>query len=211
MSRLSELLKSVLAGIMVSMGGIAYLSCDNKYIGSLLFSVGLMTIVIFGFNLYTGKIGYILSQNKTFLIDTCLSIFGNLAGCLIVGLLKSPVGNVITICEGKLNKPFLPCLLDAVLCGILIFVCVDMYKKRNTLIGIFICIPAFILCGFEHSIADMFYVINARMFTPKALLLICTAIIGNAIGGLLIPVMQKIYTPKLSVKDESAQKESVTI
>ena len=52
------LLKSVYAGFMIGIGGIVYLSVENKLAGSLLFSFGLLTIVTQGFYLYTGKVGF---------------------------------------------------------------------------------------------------------------------------------------------------------
>ena len=80
----------------------------------------------------------------------------------------------------------------AIFCGLLIFICVDIFKKKNTLVGIFFCIPVFILCGFEHSIADMFYLFNARVFSWEAVLFIAVVAVGNAVGGLFIPVCSKV-------------------
>ena len=192
MARIGEFIKSVLAGVMISVGGIVYLSCGNKYAGALLFSVGLISVVTFGFNLYTGKIGYVLDNNGAFLADTVLSILGNFIGCLFIGLIKQPVGSVEKICSAKLEKAPADIFTDAILCGILIFICVDIFKKRNTLIGILFCIPTFILSGFEHSVADMFYFVNARMISIKSLIFIVIVIAGNAVGGLLIPICFKI-------------------
>lgn len=191
-TRAAEFLKAVAAGIMISVGGIVFLSCENRYIGAFLFSVGLITVVAFGFNLYTGKIGYVLENDRMFFLDTALSIVGNFIGCLIVGFLKSPVGQVAAVAEAKLAKPLTGAFIDAVFCGILIYVCVDIFKKRNNFIGILFCIPTFILCGFEHSVADMFYLVNARVFSLSALVFVLVVILGNAVGGLLFPVFSKI-------------------
>ena len=198
MTRLYEFIKSIAAGIMISIGGMVFLSCDNRYVGALLFSTGLISVVLFGFNLYTGRIGYVLKNDRIFFIDTLLSILGNAVGCL-VGLLRSPIGNVSEICENKLAKPLPQVFIDAVFCGILIYVCVEIYKKYGKLIGIVFCIPTFILCGFEHSIADMFYLFNARVFTPYALLFVVIVILGNALGGLLFPLFGKLK-PSVSSK-----------
>ena len=195
MARLYEFIKSIAAGIMISIGGMVFLSCDNRYVGALLFSTGLISVVLFGFNLYTGRIGYVLKNDRIFFIDTLLSILGNAVGCLI-GLLRAPIGNVAKICEDKLAKPLPQVFIDAVFCGILIFVCVEIYKKYGKLIGIVFCIPTFILCGFEHSIADMFYLFNARVFTPYALLFVAIVILGNALGGLLFPLLDKLKPKK---------------
>lgn len=189
MKRVAEFIKSIMAGIMVSIGGVAFLSCENRYIGALLFSVGLISIVMLGMNLYTGKIGYVLENDKIFFVDTVLSVVGNAVGCLALGLAKAPIGSVAAICTAKLAKAPLAAFIDAILCGILIYVCVDIFKKKNTVIGIVFCIPTFILCGFEHSIADMFYLFNARIFSLQAVIFIAIIVAGNAVGGLFLPVL----------------------
>ena len=63
------LIKSILAGIMIGIGGTIYLSLDNKIVGSILFAIGLFIIVVYSFNLYTGKIGYLINNfNKKYII-----------------------------------------------------------------------------------------------------------------------------------------------
>ena len=56
--------KSLYSGLCIGLGGTAYLSCDNKILGAFLFGLGLFTILNFGFNLFTGKVGYFVN-NKT--------------------------------------------------------------------------------------------------------------------------------------------------
>ncbi len=186
---------------MISIGGSVFLSCENRYVGAFFFSVGLVGVVMLGLNLYTGKIGYIMDNDKAFFADTALSVIGNLVGCFIVGLMQAPKGNVVNIVESKLSKTPLTVFSDAILCGILIFVCVEIFKKKGTPLGILLCIPTFILCGFEHSIADMFYIINAREFTVSAAIFLLIVVLGNAVGGLFIPVCFKAIS-KLSEKSE---------
>ena len=48
--------RGVLAGLMISIGGYVYLGCENRVVGAVFFTVGLITITLFGFDLYTGKI-----------------------------------------------------------------------------------------------------------------------------------------------------------
>lgn len=199
MVRFAEFIKSILAGMAISLGGAVYLSCENKYVGAFFFCVGLITVVYFGLNLYTGKVGYILDNNKTFFADTALSVLGNAVGCLAFAFLKSPINNVVSMVATKLEKAPLQVVFDGILCGVLIFICVDIFKKKNTPIAILFCVPTFILCGFEHSIADMFYVFNARNFSTKAFIFLGLVVLGNAIGGLLFPILFKLYN-KLNKK-----------
>lgn len=202
MNRISELVKSFLAGLAISIGGMIFLACENKIVGACMFAIGLISVVLFGWNLYTGRIGYVLDQSKTFFLDTVLSVFGNCIGCLVAGVVRSPIGSVATVCENKLAKPLPTVLVDAIFCGLLIFICVDIFKKKNTLVGIFFCIPVFILCGFEHSVADMFYLFNARVFSWEAVLFIAVVVVGNAIGGLFIPVCNKVIAATGKPKQE---------
>ena len=181
--------KSILAGLAVSLGGYVFLSCENKYVGSVLFSVGLLTVVYLGLNLYTGRIGYIFSQNCEERIDTLFSLPGNVLGCLCAGLLKPPVGQVESLVASKLTKPLSGVFTDGILCGILIFICVDIFKRKQNPIAILFCVPAFILCGFEHSVADAFYIANARAFSLESLWFFLVVAAGNAVGGVLIPLL----------------------
>lgn len=200
MKRIAEFIKSILAGVMISIGGSVFLSCENRYVGAFFFATGLVAVVMLGLNLYTGRIGYVFDNNKTFFADTVLSVIGNLVGCFMVGLMQSPTGSVVSIVENKLAKGTFEVFADAILCGILIYVCVEIYKKKGTALGILLCIPTFILCGFEHSIADMFYVINARVFTLDSALFLLNVVLGNAVGGLMFPLLFKLYN--LLTKDK---------
>ncbi len=179
---------------MISIGSIVYLSCENKYVGAFFFSTGLIAVVMLNLNLYTGKIGYVLDNDKYFFADTLLSVFGNLLGCFLCGYAKSPVGDVAEICAKKLAKTTPEVFIDGMFCGILIFVAVEIFKKKNHIIGVLLCVPTFILCGFEHSVADMLYIFNARMMDFDGIIFTVTVVLGNAAGGLLIPLSLKLYS-----------------
>ena len=49
---------AALAGMSVALGGVVFLSCESKVVGSCLFSIGLFMVCNFGFNLFTGKVCY---------------------------------------------------------------------------------------------------------------------------------------------------------
>ena len=73
---------------------------------------------------------------------------------------------------------------------------VDTWKK-NSYFGCFIYIPVFILSGFDHSIANSFYngVANGfkDAFTVQNLIVVLTVIAGNAIGGMLVPLLTRTW------------------
>ena len=93
--------KSILAGLLISLGAVAFLTADNKIIGALLFSIGLTAVILLEANLYTGKIGYV--NNKTKLFDAVSILILNLLAASICGLIFYCAKN--NICENLwLNK-----------------------------------------------------------------------------------------------------------
>ena len=103
-----------------------------------------------------------------------------------------PLDAASNLAQVKLdNYSFLPVLFKGVLCGMLMFIAADCYKNTKSFIATFVCVPVFILAGFEHSIADMFYFCSAGAFSVESLVFILTVLIGNAIGGFLIPVCRR--------------------
>lgn len=195
---LKEFCNGVLAGLMISIGGSVFLAVGG-YVGAIMFSVALYTICIFGFSLFTGKIGFcaIDCTKKNYSL-TAISLLSNFVGCVIFGLIlrfgiPSLADKAEFICQAKLNDQLIyQTLIRAFFCGVLMFIAVWAYRIKKTVVGIFICIPVFILSGFEHSIADMFYFAIAGSFNLPTLLFIVVVIIGNAIGGTFIPLIQKL-------------------
>ena len=186
------LIKSILAGIMISIGCVVNLSCDNKYIGSILFSIGLITILLFNFNLYTGKVCYIPNNKPSYILQVLLILFGNIMGCIIMGVLF-PI-TPLSICTTKLSYDLQTVLIKSIMCGLLIYIAVDSYKKYKTLLPTLFCIPIFILSGYIHVIADTFYFVSAQAFNTNTIIYILVAAIGNAFGGMIIPFL---YNTKL--------------
>lgn len=82
-------LKSIMAGICIGVGGIVYLSLDNKMVGAALFASGLFTICTLGYNLFTGKACYLPgSEQKGKYLLWLLQIWvGNLVGAAATGYL----------------------------------------------------------------------------------------------------------------------------
>ena len=194
----ASVLDGVLAGMMVSVGGTVLLSCDNRYLGAGLFCIALLAICYFGFNLYTGKVGCLyLDHSRANLGVTFSGLLGNLCGTLLMGLLIGAAlpqlpETAAVACEKRLLHLPLQTLLRGFFCGILMYTAVWIYREKKTVTGILFCIPVFILAGFEHSIADMFYFALAGLFTPRALAFILLVVLGNSLGGLFIPAVQSL-------------------
>ncbi len=195
-------IKSILAGIAISIGGVIYLSLDNHIVGSFLFSIGLFTIYTFGFYLYTGKVCSIVNEKPSYLLTVLVVYLGNLAGTVGAGYvfrhtrLSKVVDHTVEIVDGKLSDTLFSTFIMAFMCGILMYIAVTGFQKVKDSVGKHIAlimpIMVFILSGYEHSIADMFYFSMANAWGAKAILYIIIISLGNLCGGCLIPLVQKL-------------------
>lgn len=191
------LLSAVLAGFAIGIGGTLYLSIDSKIVGALMFSVGLYTICAHGLHLFTGKIGYVFQEDREYRLDLIWIWIGNFLGTGLAALLLyltrvEPIRDkAVELCRVKTEDSLLSLFLLAVFCGFLMYTAVEGYKKTQNPILIYACVSAFILCGFEHCIADMFYFSMAGMWNMDTFLRILLITLGNAMGGVLIPLCKK--------------------
>lgn len=187
-----------MAGILICIGGSVFLACENRYVGAVLFSVALLCICIKGYSLFTGKIGFIPEKHgKEEFSVLFLGLLGNAIATAIGGLairfaISSLGQTAEKICAAKLEQNLGGTLIRGIFCGILMYLAVSIFRDKQSIVGIVFGIPVFILSGFEHSIADMFYFAAAGNFTLKALLFIVVVIIGNSIGGMLLPLLQMV-------------------
>lgn len=184
--------KSVFAGIMIGIGGVAYLSIPNHNLGALLFSFGLITIIARGYYLYTGMIGDV-EFNKLAIINIFVVLIGNIIGATIVGLLSNVCNlTCIDICQAKLSKDFITLFIQSCFCGALMYVGVSTTKRRDNIVYAIFAVVIFILCGAEHCIANVFYLTASHCFTTDALKFICVNILGNTVGAITFYRLQRI-------------------
>lgn len=206
MKNIKVLLRAMIAGVMISIGGTIYLSLENKMLGAFLFSVGLFSICVNSYNLYTGKIGYIIDNKKNYIIELLFTLIGNLIGTVMCGYLLSlsRVGTKLKeaatiICDIKLNDNLLSIFVLSVFCGIIMYMAVDIYKKVNDFgkyVGIFMGITIFILAGFEHCVANMFYFSVANMWSWKTVLYVFVMVLGNSTGSIMLALGNKFGLKK---------------
>lgn len=200
---LPTLHKAILAGMMIALGATAYLIIENHYIGAALFTIGLYTIYTLDFYLFTGKVGYFLEDK-----DWRKLIFiwiGNLIGAVATGYamlctrlvdLTELRHHAAEYAHIKLNDNLLSCFILGIFCGLMMFIAAECFKKtqntHNSLggyIGLFLCVMLFLLLGFEHSIANMYYFTIAQAWSAWALVPLLVVTMGNAVGGLLIKLV----------------------
>lgn len=217
---LSFIIDGILSGFTLGVGGMVSLSSDNRYIGAFLFALGLFTIVQFKYGLYTGKVGYIVNREPSYILEVLVTLFSNAAGTLIAAVLLRQTrfftavvsGMDVTIeervtatMEGKINDSPLSIFILAVFCGMLMFIAVEANRQcrakgnfAGALFGVVFPVVVFIICGFNHCVADMFYYFFCGCpDVPKALVYFAFAITGNAAGGMLIPALKKLSNQPL--------------
>ncbi len=196
---LQILLSALAAGIWIGIGGTVYLSLralEHPIVGAFLFSIGLLMIVTCSFHLYTGKIGYLFKNKPCYLLELFFIWIGNLGGTALVGYLLrltrlSSVSQIARkMCEAKLADSGCSIFILSVFCGILMYAAVNGYRTLKEPFGRFLVVifpvAVFILSGFEHCVANMFYFSVANMWSWKAFGYLLLMTFGNSVGGVLL-------------------------
>lgn len=182
-----------LAGMFIALAGTAATIASStvtnssvaKVITSLVFPAGLAMVIINGTELFTGNnllIMPVLSKNITVgqMLKNWLVVYiGNFTGSIFVtgfftlgniySMFNSSVAkSVISIATTKCNLSIQEMFFRAILCNILVCVAVMMAATSKTvggkIIGLFLPIMVFVICGFEHSVANMSYISGGLFF-----------------------------------------------
>ncbi len=199
-----------------------------RFLSGSVFSVGLMLVLIPGSELFTGNIlmtiGFIYRRYsfikvlRNWLVVYC----GNLLGAVVIAWLVSgsgflahaggvsPIGAAaIKIAETKLGLGFMEAVYRGILCNMLVCLAVIMSMAARTvtgkIFGIYFPIMAFVASGFEHSVANMYFLPVGLMakgeFASGFLTIFNNLIpvtIGNIIGGLLIVLLHPKVEKKIA-------------
>lgn len=191
--------KSFLAGVMIAIGGTVFLSIENKVIGASLFSIGLFGVLIYNLNLYTGKIGYLITNfNLKYVKELAITIIGNFIGACSVGFIlrytriyDNIYSKVLILANTKLNDNLLSIFILSIFCGLLMYFAVNGFKKQTDFgkyLVVYLGVAVFILCGFEHCIANMYYFSVADIWSLKTLGYTGIMVLGNSVGSFIIPL-----------------------
>ena len=200
---INTFISGIMAGIAIALGGTVFLSVDNKIIGAVAFTVGLFCVCTMGFSLFTGKVCYALDNDKAYAANLIIIWLGNLAGTFLTAWVLSLTRIAPTIsekatalAETKLSDGLLSIFILAIFCNIMIYIAVDGFKNNPHELGkylaLFFGVVVFILCGFEHCVANMFYFSVAGVWSARTLLYVLVMTAGNAVGGLILPTLRKI-------------------
>lgn len=179
---------AILAGAFIAFGAQLFIIVGSdatlgfgftRFMGGAVFSVGLMLVVVAGAELFTGDNLIVISALEkkvrwSELLKAWAAVYiGNLVGSLLIALLLywsglwSLNGNLVgaaalKIAGAKVGLTFVQGLVRGILCNWLVCLAVWMATASKDIIGklfaIFFPIMAFVASGFEHSVANMFFV-----------------------------------------------------
>lgn len=187
------LIKAIMAGAMISFGAaissVAAHSITNvglaRLSAAVVFPVGLMMVIVFGAELFTGDCLVAMSvfgkrvKLSGFIKLLLLVLVGNFLGALLITALTYMSGQLdyssgllgaytIKVALGKVNISFAEGIVSGVLCNILVCVAVLMALCAKDITGkllvCFFVIMLFVTGGFEHCVANMYY-ISAGLFS----------------------------------------------
>ena len=173
--------KSAAAAFMIALGDYVLLKIGAP-LGAFLFAFGLLGVCALGANLFTGKAGAM--KKNGFKIQDMLII---LATNLIVGY---GIGFLMSLCDDAVKTAAIDKIaswnfssaffVKALFCGAIMYITVQSFKK--TPLSVFAGVPLFILCGFQHCIANIITLGIANSWDWSIVL----AIAGNWTGAIII-------------------------
>ena len=240
LSNIRLLALSILAGMFIGFGAYGDIVVMQtlkgidiglmKLIGGCVFPVGLMLVVVCGAELFTGNnlMTLALFDKKigmSGLIRNWVVVYiGNFIGSVLLayifrtGLLKETAAAMsLGIAKSKMTLTFEVAFLRAILCNIIVVLAVWMATSAQDITSkIFACffpIMLFVLSGYEHSVANMFFLPMAKylgypaswvaLFTDN----IIPVTLGNIVGGgVIIPVLYYISYIAPARKMEKSKK-----
>jgi len=211
---LNTILLGILAGVFIGLGAMfcTVVTTDaglgfglTKLLGGLVFCLGLILVVLAGAELFTGNCLIVMSwlSGRTpfthLLRNWGLVYVANLAGALsLVGLMFYAnqwafngygVGaNALLIANAKVNLSFGAALARGILCNALvclaIWLCFSARTVTDKILAILFPITAFVAAGFEHSIANMYFIPMGMLLADQPAVLSAAGITVEGVANL---------------------------
>ena len=220
----------IYAGMAIGFGGMLNIIANTllssapiwgRILGSLLFPIGLTMVCFLSFNLFTGKIGYLFDNDKSYFLFLLFVYIGNILGSLLMGAFCRVVFGETALMEtanaiagGKLFAleflPIIKVFAGSVLCGVLVYLAILSYKEFKKvylkIIGIFLAIGLFVFLKFDHCIANMYYFAFAWTYgRGVTYLALAVVTLGNSLGA--IALNEGIKALKKLIKMHKEKKE----
>ena len=210
----STILLGILAGVFIGLGAMfcTVVTTDaglgfglTKLLGGLAFCLGLILVVVAGAELFTGNCLMVMSwisgriSLAHLLRNWGLVYFANLLGGLsLVGLMfytyqwtfnSYEVGaNALLIANAKVNLSFGSALARGILCNALvclaIWLCFSARTVVDKILAIVFPITAFVAAGFEHSIANMYFIPIGILLASQPAVLGAAGVTANGMANL---------------------------
>lgn len=203
------LVAAIMGGLFIAMGSLGFQMCQvlindhaGKLIGAFIFSIGLFLVVTTKSELITGNCLLIIPLlNKEisfykFMRSFGIVLLGNTLGAFSFSVLVKGANinglSIVadTIALNKTSLSFIELICRAMLCNILVCLAVYIASKSDSITGKFIpillSVGLFVLCGFEHFVANEYFLTIGRCGMISALYNLFISLIGNLIGGYLI-------------------------
>ena len=188
----------ILAGAFIGLGSLYYVIvvsdptlgfAAQRVLGGAVFSLGLLLVVVAGAELFTGNnllamawADGCLSTREVLYnwVVVCASNFVGAAGLALVVVLSGhtdmnagAIGKAyLKIAAAKSSLPFSEAFFRGVLCNVLVCMAIWMTLAGRSVVdkfvAIFLPISAFVAAGFEHSIANMYFLPLAMMLQALA-------------------------------------------
>ena len=187
----------------------------SSLVGALLFPVGLLLVCYFKFNLYTGKIGMAFRNKK---LDKkglnvwewlLIILVGNAIGAMAVGLIiycftlidKESAFSLAVYSTGNARdmafnfESIFNMSYKSILCGALVYIAIYFFNRLpnhfGKVVGVVTPIAFFVFAGFQHCVANMFYIAAGGTWTLNSFIGLLICILGNSVGALLLDLFVK--------------------
>ena len=152
-------LNCMFAGVMISVGCVAYLKIGGVA-GACMFSIGLLGVVTYGLNLFTGKAGF-ASFDKNGTLRLAWILIFNFCGAALAAQAAAYAwpelaGKCAGIIAAKSSSGVGKAFVAAVGCGILMSLAISG-TRSGSYVPLLFAVPCFILSGYFHCVADAFY------------------------------------------------------
>ncbi|TQV77424.1 formate/nitrite transporter family protein [Aliikangiella marina] len=209
----------ILAGAFIAFGAMFYTQTitgsefgygPTKLLGGVTFSLGLILVVVAGAELFTGNNLIVIAwadkkvTTQQLLRNWLIVYVGNFIGAAMTallvdlsGILASNQGAVgqtaINIALAKTSLEPLQAFVRGILCNALVclavWLCFSARRVAGKILAIIFPISAFVALGFEHSVANMYFIPLAMMQSEIQITLfdllanLTWVTLGNVVGG----------------------------
>lgn len=194
---------AILAGAFIALGAMFATTATTgtagnipfglaRLVGGLVFSLGLILVVIAGAELFTGNNLIVMAwashkvSTRKLLYNWGIVYVGNFIGAMVTAVFvflshqymsaNGALGvNALTIANNKSGLEFFPAFVLGVLCNALVclavWLCMSARTTTDKILAIIFPITAFVAAGFEHSIANMYFIpmgLFIKQFAPAS-------------------------------------------